>query len=139
MAGVLLADDRRDLSTGRIWPATEMHSCNLADATYDSDNQTYLGRELRSSCVRKMTQNPRMHKAKGTFRIGHGYRLLQFVATFHRRPIRVRHRLFDPKRAVVIKRRNALGGSNKIRTASFGYPADKLDNGLPRSRGSPFL
>jgi len=32
MTGILLADDRRDLSTGRIGPATEMHNCNLADA-----------------------------------------------------------------------------------------------------------
>src|SRR5947208_17110901 len=93
-----------------------------------------LGLELRSSCVRKMTQNPRMHKAKGTFRIGHGYRLLQFVATFHRRPIRVRQRLFDPKRAVVIETRNALGGCDKIRTARFGGPAD---NGLLRRRVVP--
>jgi hypothetical protein len=35
------------------------------------------------------------------------------------------YRLFHPKRAVVIEGRDALGGRDKIRPASFGDPVDK--------------
>jgi hypothetical protein len=47
------------------------------------------------------------------------------------------HRLFGPKRAIVIERRDAIGWRDKIRSTGFGDPVDKIDDRLLRRRVVP--
>lgn len=47
------------------------------------------------------------------------------------------HRLFDPKRAIVIERRDAIGRRDKIRSIGFGDSVDKIDDRLLRRRVIP--
>ena len=47
------------------------------------------------------------------------------------------HRLLNPKRAIVVEGRDALGGCDQIRAAGFSDPVDEIDYGLLGRRGIP--